>query len=370
MDVARLRTQFPVLTAAAYLNAGTCGPVPALSHEAAAGAWRWMTQEGRGVAYYERLVATRDVLRLRYATLLRADPADVAVTTGTSEGVGRVVAGLGLQAGDEVVTADDEHAGLQGPLAAARGRGVQVRAVPLADVADAVGPRTRLVACSHVSWSSGLRAPAALAEVARDVPVLLDGAQGIGAVPVDVRALGCTFYAGSGQKWACGPVGTGALWVAPQWRDRVAVLAPSYGSLADASKGLNAELAPDARRFDAPAHDLPVLAGAVAALDVLADAGWEAVHGRARELAAVFAQEVERRGLEVVPRDDTTLVAWNAGSDEEATAAVQRLAERGVIVRALPGRGRLRASVGAWNDEGDLDRLFEALDDRRARVSA
>ena len=120
----------------------------------------------------------------------------------------QVIAGLPLGRGDEIVTSDEEHPGLLGALAAAREvRGVTVREVPLAEVAEAVGPSTRLVACSHVGWMSGSYAPAELAEV--DVPVLLDGAQGVGAVPVDVVALGCDAYAGAGQKWLCGPDGTG-----------------------------------------------------------------------------------------------------------------------------------------------------------------
>ncbi len=93
---------------------------------------------------------------------------------------------------------------------------MQVRQVPLAEVADAVGPRTRLVACSHVGWMSGSVAPAELAQL--DVPVLLDGAQGVGAIGVDVHALGCDAYAGAGQKWLCGPDGTGMLWVSPTLR--------------------------------------------------------------------------------------------------------------------------------------------------------
>src|SRR6185437_9638958 len=109
---------------------------------------------------------------------------------------------------------------------------IEVRTAPLEALAEAVDPaRTKLVACSHVSWVTGRLAPAALAEVGREIPVLLDGAQGVGAVPVDLEALGCAFYAGAGQKWLCGPVGTGMLWVAPAWRDRLPALGATYLNL-------------------------------------------------------------------------------------------------------------------------------------------
>src|SRR3954468_19934218 len=120
MDAAHLRAAFPVLEKAAHLNAGTCGAVPAAAHRAAVEAWRLGTEEGRGGPFYERLIGLSDHLRERYAAVLGADALDVALMSGTSDGCGRVVAGLALGPGDEVLTADDEHPGLQGPLLAAR----------------------------------------------------------------------------------------------------------------------------------------------------------------------------------------------------------------------------------------------------------
>ena len=78
---------------------------------------------------------------------------------------------------------------------------------------------TTAVVCSHVSWITGCIAPAALASVG--VPVIYDGAQGVGADPGRREGPGCAAYAGSGQKWLCGPDGSGMLYVAPEFRERV-----------------------------------------------------------------------------------------------------------------------------------------------------
>src|SRR5205814_2264258 len=100
---------------------------------------------------------------------------DLTLTTCTTEGMAQVIEGLELAPGDEILTSDEEHPGLLGALIAARElRGVEIRTAPLAQLAEAVGSATRLVACSHVGWMSGAYAPAALGEL--DVPVLLDGA--------------------------------------------------------------------------------------------------------------------------------------------------------------------------------------------------
>jgi selenocysteine lyase/cysteine desulfurase len=357
MDAAALRAEFPVLADRAYLNAGTCGPLPHAAVQASLQVLDRAAAEGRAREYMDTLLALRDRLRAGYAAALGAETADIALTTCTSDGIVRVLAGLDLGPGDEVLTAPDEHPGLLGPLASLRARrGVELRAVAFGDLADAVGPRTKLVACSHVSWVTGAVRPEGLAQL--DIPVLLDGAQGIGAVPVDVAGLGCAFYAGSGQKWLCGPVGTGMLWVAPQWRERVAPVGTTYINLADAGAGLDAVPQPDARRHDASAISAEIVAGAVAAQDLLAECGWDAVHARAASLAASLAERLEERGRAVAPRGPTTLVSWE---DDDPEATRDRLAAEGIIVRFLPGTRFVRASVGAWNDEDDLERLLAEL---------
>ena len=357
VDAAALRAEFPVLADQAYLNTGTFGPLPHALVRAELDVLDHAAAEGRFRGYFELKMELAGRQRAAYAALLGADAADVALTTCTSEGVVRVLAGLDLGPGDEILTAPDEHPGLLGPLGGLRARrGVEVRTAPFAELADAIGPRTRLVACSHVNWVTGALRPAGLAEA--DVPVLLDGAQGIGAVSADVRELGCIFYAGSGQKWLCGPAGTGMLWIEPAWRDRVTPLGTTYLNLAEPGAALDSPPQPDARRHDAPAIATETHAAAVAAHDVLAAHGWPAVQARAADLAAELADRLAESSRTVAPRGRTTLVTWEQPEPEETRT---RLAAAGVIIRDVPGTPYVRASVGAWNDQADLDRLLAAL---------
>jgi selenocysteine lyase/cysteine desulfurase len=352
-----LREEFPVLGNVAYLNAGTDGPLPARAAQASALELERELAEGRAMAHFERRFELAAELRGAYATALCADTADVALTTCTSEGMAQVIGGLELGRGDEIVTSDEEHPGLLGALSAARElRGVEVREVPFAEVANAVGPRTQLVACSHVGWASGSLAPVELGQL--DVPVLLDGAQGVGAVPVDVHALGCDAYAGAGQKWLCGPDGTGSLWVSPALRERLSVSRRGYVNLADPNAGLSAHVHDDARRFDTMSLNAETTACALAAIRLLESAGWAAVHQHARSLAEHLTELLIEHGRQPAPRGASTLVSFTSPDPVEERAM---LAERGVIVRNIPDRPWLRASVGAWNDEHDLERLVEAL---------
>ena len=351
-----IRSLFPVCATKAYFNAGTDGPIPAAAAAAAREALDEQQLEGRSRSHFEARKNGQQELREAYAELLGAPAEDVALTTSTSEGIGRVLVGMGLEPGDEVLTSDAEHPGLIGPLLALRQAGVTIRTGPLETLADHVTDATTVVCCSHVGWVSGLLADPRLGELS--IPVVYDGAQAIGAVAVDVRALGCAAYAGAGQKWLCGADGTGMLYVAPEWRDRIRPLAPAYLAFTDPSAGLDSGLHDDARPYDTPTLAREVLVTSIAAHGELEAFGWEALFERGATLAETLATELAERGRTVAPRDRTTLVAWE-DADPAATAA--GVAGSGVVIRFLPGTPFLRASVGAWTDESDLDRLLETL---------
>jgi selenocysteine lyase/cysteine desulfurase len=356
MHPAALRSEYPVLERVAYLNAGTDGPLAAAAVRSAQLELESELGDGRIPAHFERRFELQGELRAAYARVLHCDPGDVALTTSTSEGIGAVMAGLDLGAGDEIVSSDQEHPGVIGPLKAARDRGAAVRLVPIGELANAVRATTTLVVCSHVGWVSGEVAPAELAEL--EIPVILDGAQGAGAVNVDVKQLKCAAYAASGQKWLCGADGTGMLYVAPEWRERIRPVAPSYVCFEDTTKGLESPYKDDARRYDTPSLSREAAALSLAALQLLERHGLDDVIAHAHAQARTLADRLREAGRTVAPRGDSTLVAWE---DPDPEASRDRLAGAGVAIRNLPGRPLLRASVGAWNDDEDLERLLAAL---------
>ncbi|HEY6052870.1 MAG TPA: aminotransferase class V-fold PLP-dependent enzyme, partial [Gaiellaceae bacterium] len=191
-----VRARFPVLSRRAYLNAGTFGPLAQATLDAIAAEQAREGEEGRsGGDVFDRIRALRESVRGAIAAEIGAAPEHVALTASTTSGCNVVVAGLGLGPEDEVVTTDVEHFGLVGPVAAsgARVRIAAVRHRLAAEAFDAiraeVTPRTRLLALSHVSWLNGQTIPVAELREATGVPVLVDGAQSAGAIPVDATGV-------------------------------------------------------------------------------------------------------------------------------------------------------------------------------------
>ncbi len=181
---------------------------------------------------------------------------------------------------------------------------------------------------------------------------VLDGAQGVGAIPTDVHALGCAAYAGPGQKWLCGPDGTGMLYTTPQLRERLAVTRRGYANLADPSAGLDAGLHEDARRLDTLSQNAETVACALAAFGVLESSAGRRCTSRPA-LAARFAQQLAARaGSGCGTRTKRPPSPSPAPTRSPSASDSQRAR---VALRDIPGQPWLRASVGAWNERGISD---------------
>jgi L-cysteine/cystine lyase len=363
MDLSAVRAGLPVLERFAYLNAGTNGPLPWRTAEAMSRALERDLTEGRSSkAYFESLLQGRERLRGALAGFLGTAADNITLASSTTEGCNVVIAGLGIGPGDEVVTTDSEHPGLFGGLKASGAdlRVVELQELPgedaLGALEEAISKRTRLIALSHVSWLTGAVFP--VRELAgRDIPLLVDGAQAAGAIPVDIEEIGCDFYTVSAQKWLLGPDVTGALYVAPSRAEELRMVLPSYGSWDwEAAEPYTPK--PTAARFDPGWIPLGSVDGLLESLAFAREAGQERFD-HARAMAERLRELLGDRCEVVTEPDQATLVTWRAeGSSEEAVA---RLAEAGVVIRDLPGLGLLRASCGFWTSDEDLERLLAAL---------
>jgi len=361
-DVAAVRAELPAVRRCVFFNAGMFGPLPRVA-DAAMRAHMDLAFE-RGRTNLDCWFGPHEAARRAFARTLSAHEDTIALTHSTSDSINTVVSGLPFEDGDEILTTREEHPGITGPLEELAHRsGVRIRTVAAIRhaIADAITPRTRLVAISHVLWTTGEILPVssiAAAARARGALVLLDGAQSAGALEVDPDRLGADFYAVSGQKWLCGPSGTGALWVRPSVLGRLRTPLPWYLSKQRDAAGVRDW--PSARRLDAPTVSITALAGITAALD------WHRaqVNKGALGWAAALARTL-RAELAAVPRvrlvnvaAPSSIVSFSVDG-ESAPLLVQRLEEAGVCVRNVGNY--LRVSVGFWNDESDVAALLGEL---------
>lgn len=378
-----LRRELPVLGQCIYLNTGTAGPLPRCASDAIQGAAELERTQGRGdFRSFGAFLEVREAARSLVAQLLHAAPREIALTHHTSDGVNIVLWGLRWKPGDELVTTSLEHDAVAVPAGVlARRLGVQARFADiglgdqaLGAVAAALSPRTRLLVLSHVMYSTGAALPVApIVKLAHEqgVQVLVDGAQSCGVVPVDVRELEVDYYTVSGQKWLCGPEGTGALYVRADRLGELEATFASYFSAAHHDFAGQVALHDDARRFESGMVYRPALHGFRASLAwMLESVGIARAAERSVALARAaraMLESIEGVTLRTPEACQAGLLSFDlpAFSPARLRALASRwAAERQLIVRSIDHRPyALRASFGFFNTEAEVAELTSAVRD-------
>jgi len=374
----RVRQEMPVTTSCMYLNTGTFGPLPTCAIEAMQRYLQEQLHNGRlGAAAFEAMTAIYEDARKSVARLLHVDVQEIALTDNTGEGLNIISYGLQWHEGDEVITTNHEHISLLAPLYQIRDRyGIVIRKAdlgPSADrplletIADLVTPRTRLISLSHVTWTTGTVLD--IREVARmgrelGIPVLIDGAQSAGAIPIDVKALGVDFYAIPMQKWLCGPDGTGGLYVRREALDYLMPTYVGYFSIKH-EEDVEWELHEHAQRFEAGGRQTAALLGQSTVLKWLEETvGHKWLFERISSLSTYIY-----KALQTVP--GVTMLTPQPGASglvsftfegHDVTDVVNVLRDNyNIYIRNIPSNKALRISTGFYNTEEEIDTVVQAL---------
>jgi L-cysteine/cystine lyase len=374
--VATIRRQMPSLHGVTYLNTGTSGPLPEpVTTAICDGAQRQLHHPRLGREYFDEMQAVKQELRVALAEQLGIRPTEIALTHNTTEGMNFITLGVNWVAGDEAVTTNVEHPGVLLPLWIVKERyGVTIKTAdvlgeasdPVAAVVRQMTPRTKLVSLSHVSYSTGNVLPikAIAAEVhARGALLLVDGAQAFAAMPVDLNELGVDFYAMPGQKWLCGPEGTGALYSSQTAISQIRPTFASYGSM-DAYNDYGGMLIkPDGRRFEQGTTHLPDFLGQLAAVRWLNEVGREWAGLRSQQLAAAARRQLtDVEGVRVITGPDQSALVSFAVDGADPEAVVATLAASGVLARSIPVVGWIRLSLGYFNTAEEIADAIDLLD--------
>ena len=371
-----VRDQFPLSRDRTYLNNGTIGPSPYVVLEAVKSALTQIDASGEYAGW--------EAARPRLAKFVNVDEAEISLTHNVTEGINVVAWGLPLKRGDEVLMTTHEHVGNALPwLNRARRDGLVVRAFPPAPTADEnlprirdrITPRTRVLALPHITCTTGQVLP--VREIARlghekGLFVFFDGAHGPGTLNLDLREMGCDFYATCGHKWMCGPKGTGFLYVRKELLD---VCEPLWvGGHSDAGWDLTTDppdfkgFVPTAHRYDFATQNAALYLGLAAAVDFLHHVGMENILRRCGGMAAYLQQGLLKLGDRVemlTPTEDRSrgfMVGFrlkNVPHDRfQAYAAEKRFRIRTVGEAHL---NSIRISTHLYNNYEEIDRFLEVV---------
>src|SRR6266545_5080597 len=245
-----IRAQFDVPADETYFNVGTLGSRPRQVTDTVANHLRKIEQTIAQYDYrpehpeYIAGYRKQEELRAKVAPLLGANAREIALVQNATMGTNFIANGLDLHAGDEVLMTDQEHIGNKGPWELREKReGIVVRKLPIGTppsdpesvvriFTDAISPRTRVIDVPHITSKLGIVMPVAqicAAARPRNIFTLVDGAQVIGQLRIDVKSIGCDAYTTSPHKWLLAPVGNGLLYVSDdRLRDVWATLASGH----------------------------------------------------------------------------------------------------------------------------------------------
>jgi selenocysteine lyase/cysteine desulfurase len=382
MDISDIRKLTAGTQSLIYFNTSGFSPKPAPVIDEVI---KWMHFQNQGPArsdVYQPIMAMFDGVRDKIGQALNASADEIMLTENATVGINIVAYGIDWQAGDNVILSTHEHPGNRITWYNIATRyGVELRFLPisndepelLASLDAMIDDRTRLVSISHVSRRSGLRLPARqITELAhsKDVPVLFDGAQSFGSIPIDVKEIGCDYYSFSGHKYIMGPQGTGGFYVRS---DRLESIKPSWigsHSQSEMDDRGNMKLHNAAKRFEFGTRNMADHAGFGKALDIWQEIGWDKVFGTIAQKSSELKERLLAvPGIELATpmsyEQSSGIVSFRIDGLKLGELAANLLENEKILASPIEwGEGErpgLRVAVHVFNTSEEFDILIGGL---------
>jgi L-cysteine/cystine lyase len=371
------RQQYPALRNKAYFNYGGQGPMPQSAIVAIQQAQEHIQKTGPFSGTTNRwIIEQAQQMKATIAAELNVPPSTITLTEDVSIGCNIPMWGIDWKAGDHLLLTDCEHPGI---IAAAqeiqRRFGIEITTCPLRatlnegnpveTIAQALQLNTRLVVLSHILWNTGQVLP--LAEIvqichARSALVLVDAAQSVGVLPLNLTELEADFYAFTGHKWWCGPAGLGGLYVRPEVQINATFI--GWRSITVDASGHPTGWMADGRKYEIATSDYTLYAGLGAAIDYQTEWGTATDrYQRILQLSHLLWQKLadlpKVTCLRTAP-PQAGLVSFTIEGQAHG-AIVQALEQQNIFVRTILDPDCIRACVHYMTIEDEIEQLVEAI---------
>ncbi|HJS81205.1 MAG TPA: aminotransferase class V-fold PLP-dependent enzyme [Nitrososphaera sp.] len=372
IEAADLRRDFAITRKTIYMNNGAVAPTPLSTIKAVTNFLLKVSEDGPDSSGIEdHLVSLLSEVRTRIAHLINCDKDEVVLTESTTQGLNIVAKGIAWNKGDSLVVRGGKHehyANYLPWLATAQSRGLSLRELAVdrngffefGELEKALRG-SRLITMSHVLYNTGSIMP--VEEVGKiaaehDVLLCIDAAQSAGALPIDVKKIGCQFMAFPGFKWICGPLGIGVLYCSKKAAELLEpqVVGGESAVLSENNVLANLEMP---SRLQAGFRNYPGAAGLESALRYILRIGLTNIWERNLRIANLMREELGRiEGIELYGPDEeqrrSSIVSFLPPKAMDAEKVVKKLEESSVIFAARDiggGRKAVRASPHFFNDE-------------------
>jgi cysteine desulfurase/selenocysteine lyase len=363
MNWATVRQQFPALERVTYFNTATIGQIPNRSRAAIDRHFDQRNEAPLGdfTVWFDDM----DAIRASVGRLIGCQGEDIAFIQNASAAVSLTLGGMDWQPGDQILSQEGEFPNQLYYPAHLAAKGVELVMAPCGELLNHIGPRTRLVVLSTVSYSNGYRAPLQeIGEALRQRGILfyLDGTQSVGALRMDLRTVQPDVFAVHGYKWMLSPQGAGFMYVSRAMREKLqpAVIGwrsdRDWRSVNELNQGAPA-FSEKAERYEGGMLNFSALYALGESVQMMLELGPGEIEARVLDLSAQVREVVEARGAQVQYVGSSIVAA--RFPRHEASAVAAHLKERGILVAAR--HGNVRISSHFYNNEEDIRHLAEAL---------